>query len=279
MERVVKRALSCLALVACVHAATERPRATVNAEMAAATPAQRRIDLPITFLRAGKEPSAAHAEGTLIVVRYEMTGEHERYWLEELDVSTMRAFRSKDLGATSLVDLKVAGSLVYLLTTDLDAGAHAVTSFDANGFAAVATSRVAGAVPDRFTDHAVTTGLTIGTRGVLVSFRAACPRGTAESEDGCIFYETHRLGDLAVVKVRHYAFDRMSDLSKPQVHVPDDWGEPPEKPAEPPPDAATCPFHGTIMLGAARVGDHQFMLTSGCCGGPRGGLFECDAPK
>jgi hypothetical protein len=191
----------------------------------------------------------------------------------------MRAFQSKDLGVTSLVDLNVSDGRVYQLTTDVDGDAHTVTALDAGTFVTLASSRVAGAVPERFTDHAVTTGLKIGTRGVLVSFRRRCPKGTADSEDGCIFYETHRLADLAVVKVRHYAFDRMWDLSKPQVRVPDDWGETAEKPAEQPPDAATCPFHGTIMLGAARVGGHYFMLTSGCCGGPHGGFFECDAPK
>ncbi|HEY1955202.1 MAG TPA: hypothetical protein VGH28_06305 [Polyangiaceae bacterium] len=278
----MRPALFCLALVACAHATVERPRAiaptahvNVRAEVAAAppVPGERRIDLPIVFVLEGKEPSAQHTGGTLIVVRVEQ----ERYWLEELDVATMRAFHSRDLGHESPVDLKAGRDVLYVLANDGET--HTLSALDMNGFDEVAVSRVARAVPGRFQDHAVTTGLTVGTRGVLVTYRSQCPKGTPESEDGCVYYETHRLGDLAVVKTRRYAFDRMWDFSRPQIHVPDDCGEIPAGPEEKGPPEASCPFHGTIMLGSARVGDHYFMATSGCCGGPQGGFFECDAPK
>ncbi len=278
----MKRALALVGLVACAHAVAPRVAPHVmRAEVAAAAPApaQREIDMLVRFVFAGQEPSAQHAEGTLVVVRVETKDGRERSLLEELDVATMRAVRSTDLGENEPVDLQMAGDVLYVLTTDPETDTHTIAALDRHGFGEIASSRVATAVPDRFMDRIVTTGLTIGSRGVRLTYRARCPNGTADRDDGCVFYETHRLGDLAVVKVRHYAFDRMWNASKPEIRVPDDFGELPPEPEGKPPSEATCPFHGTTLLGAATVGGHYFMLTSGCCGGPHGGFFECDVAK
>jgi hypothetical protein len=281
----MKRALVALLLAACVSApAIQRAPTTVRAVVVPETasalpepPPAHKLSLNPSRIFAGQEPNTEHPEGTLLMV---MSDEHVRR-LDELDIATMHVFRSLDFGRSEFSAFEKRGAALYVVTVTTNPkveATHTLLRVDLGSLTIVKSANVAGALPMLHTDHAFPPYVSVGARGVRVVYRGGCPESVPEGEErdaGCVYYETHRLADLRVVKVHMVPMVRTYSLSPERV--PDDYGELPREPRiDGPPN---CTTNGMLFIDSAWVGDEYFELRSGCCDEPGGGFFECKATK
>jgi len=239
----------------------------------------------------GRAPGAdaAHPEGTLLLV--ERTG--DAAVVEEMDAASSAIVRTAALGSGELADAARSSSRLYVLFTDAERGEHRLVALDLASLAVVARVTAPRAAPGKLVDHASPARIEPGKRGVRVVFRSTCP-SEGEDEDGCVFYETHALGDLSPTVTRHYGMSRLWDATKPALAIPDDQGASDALAVREPaweldrrarvlraPDGRTvaCPVRGELLIDRAWVGRRLFVRTSGCCGGEHGGFFVCEAPR
>jgi hypothetical protein len=285
----MKRALTALFLVACASGhAIERAPATVQTTTAASSPPTTTATstlppaLKLSFqpsrIFAGQEPNTEHAQGTLVMVM----SDEDVHRLDELDIASMVVFRSLDLGRDDFAAVEKHGDSLYVVTVHVGVkvgGTHTLSRVDLNSFKVMQHAEAARQLATLHTDHAFPPFVSVGSRGVRVVYRDFCPDSVPEGEvrdAGCIFYETHRLSDLGVVKV--HMLPIVNVYSATPVRVRDDYGEPPlvEDRAERDPHCATT---GSMPIDSVWVGDNYFALKFGCCDEPGGGFFQCKAPR
>lgn len=284
----MKRALVALLLSACASAhAVERAPAALQMAVVASTasttpttaePQALKLSIPAWDIFAGQEPSAEHAQGTLVVAASDERGQR----LDELDIETMQVFRTVDFRADHFYALARSGDTLYVVTESWGLKSeptHTIHRVDLGSLKITQSAPAVEAPPRGGWDYTSPPEVLVGSRGVRVVYRGRCPTSVPQSEEGpqvnCFYYETHRLGDLRVLKVHLRVY--VMDFSKPQVEVevPDDYGELPEaKRDDRAPLCATMSGGGGVW-----VGDNYFELRTACCTDPGGGLFQCKAPR
>jgi hypothetical protein len=192
----------------------------------------------------------------------------------------MHPFRSLDFGSDELTASDVRSGSLYLLTSSSERGQHTLRVIDLAAFSVRATAHAPHYTRSQREDHVAGATVEIGTKGVLVFFRDDCPAWVPEADrvEGCVFFETRRLGDLSIMKMRIYSHLRRMSFPFPPP-VPDDAGHLDEETSQDRPKPAHCETHGELFRGSVWVGDNYFELLFGCCGGARGGLFQCRASE
>lgn len=259
----MNRALAALFLVACAGAPMRAPT-TARAAAVATPPPALEVSFHPSRIFAGQEPNDEHTQGTLVMV-----SEHR---LDELDIATMNVFRSLDFERDDFAAFAERGRALYVVTvhvSDKLGPSHTLHRVDLASLKIVQSATTMGDVP-LLHDRAFPSVVSVGTRGVRVTFLGSCPSSVADDagEDGCVQYETHRLDDLAVTTTRAVPLLRIAS-----AHVPDDFGE---LQPEPKRDVSSrCRTQGIFFVDRVWVGDDYFELRFGCCGSPRGGLFRC----
>ncbi len=265
----MKRALVALLLVACAGAPVIERAPTVP------TPPEAPRALELSFhpsrIFAGKAPNAEHAEGTLLMVS-EIRDEHIRR-LDELDIATMRVSGSLDFGRRDFAAFAERDGALYVVTVTMGPKrgvTHTLDVVDVASMKIVQSANTEGELSPLHGEETFPPVVSVGTRGVRVTFRGSCP-SSVQDED-CVHYETHRFDDFTV------AHDHIVPLGRVRlVHVPDDFGElPPEAKRDRHPP---CTTRGIFFADDVWVGDDYFALRFGCCGSPPGGFFECKATK
>lgn len=280
------------ALVACVSVTPPAPNAeaptALAVDAALAQPARAEVvdasepshtELPMrpARIRAGLEPSRAHAKGTLLLWNDERTGSN----LQELDVASGAVVREVPLGPGYAVDWSKSPSALYLLFAVEKK--HRLVALD-DSLAIRADVSADGETPTP-AESALSARVTAGKSGVLVWFIEPC-----DAEGGCAVFETHRKTDLAVSHRRRLPYARLMHEKAP-LAAPNDEGASDvvadEEPWSLDPATlelvsesgarASCPLRGDRLIDMVGVGGKVFVLTKGCCGGRPGGLFECQA--
>lgn len=284
----MKRVLTGLFLIACAgghaveHAAPMTAQTTVASSIASTTattppPRALKLSIPAWEIFAGQDPSAEHAQGTLVVAVSDERGQR----LDELDIATMQVFRTVDFRAAGFYALKRHGDVLYVVTTQTGVKTGATTytlhSIDLHSLTISKSAAAVEGPARQGWDYTAPPEVVVGSRGVRVVYRGRCPAAVPE-EDGtnCFFHETHRLDDLRVLKVHMtVSYTTVGHVNDPPVKVPDDYGELPEAKRE---DRA--PLCATMAGGGSGVwvGDNYFELRRACCDDPGGGLFQCKAP-
>jgi hypothetical protein len=265
----MKRALVALLLVACTSAPVIEH---VSAAPSAVTPAALELSFRPSRIFAGQEPSVEHLQGSLLMV-IEEHEDHVRR-LDELDIATMRVFRSLDF-KDDFAAFEERGDSLYVVTVTIHpkrGATHNLHLVDRRTLEVVHRVESDGAIATLHSDDAFRPFMTVGSRGVRLTFKGVCPDSVSEDErgDGCVHYEAHRLVDLAEIK------DRVIPIARRADTPPDDIGElPPESKRA----APQCKTHGLVVADSLWVGDNYFELAFGCCGSAPGGFFQCKAPK
>jgi hypothetical protein len=172
--------------------------------------------------------------------------------ITELDATSFAIVRAVPLvDPGTFVAWVRSSDRIYVLFTHADT--HRLVALDPVSLAIVAESVTKSALPL----GARGPQLHAGKRGVRVSYVAvSCKR----DDDACFVDETHALGSLALVKGDEGPDDAYTTTPEP-------------------PRPVDCPIHGTLVGEPLWVGRRMFIVTAGCCGGPPGGFYVCEAPE
>jgi hypothetical protein len=275
----MKRALLMCAFVACATK-TIAPDAQLPVSASFAVPKPTHWTLPFKPYK-----ELLLGDGSVLMVDKTQRG----IVIQELDPVSLAITRSVPIAFAGEFALWVRShDRVYVLLDGSDT--HRLIALDPASLTILAESITTDRV-GAGTDHAYPPRIEPGKNGVRVSYRKPCAEDTAM---GCVINETHALGDLKPTKLRHQGFSRGMSTKLPPLDVPRDQGEDdslqqPKSDWSFGPDhqhvvstsgqSVDCPVEGTLVGTEVWVGHRMFVVSTGCCGGPKGGFLICEVPE
>ena len=283
MLRHTLLALACVASLAC-SASVSLPPATVSADAAVPQPQAKPHSHFEQLAFAAASRLLPGTADTLFFLERTPDGVD----VDELDARSLRVSRTLHVTERGTYSAWARSSSSIYLLFSRDA-THRLVAIDATTLEVVADSVTPGAM---LTGARGNPEVQPGTRGVRIVFLKGCKE---DLEGLCWAYETHALGTLALTKTRGHTFARGWSTKLPPLHVPDDqgaddayrgadpagWAYDADKHALVATDGrfVDFPIHGTAIGNVLVVGRRAFVVTSGCCGGPRGGFYVRDLPE
>jgi hypothetical protein len=192
--------------------------------------------------------------------------------IEEIDAAKLTVVRARTLDERgAFVTWGRSRDRLYVLFSRDDDETHRLVALDATTLVQVADSVTRGVLPA----NGGRTNLEIASTGIRVSWVRPCK----ENEDGCWMGETHAKGTVTKMQQNSVDDARGVDDSVPlptsDFRLDDAHGALVSSTGR----TVECPVRGTLMGSPLWVGRRMFLVTSGCCGGPKGGFFVCEVPE